>query len=64
MKSNPYDDDMATQSRCACMLANTNAIDQSFARISYQFDLMFAKKEFLHNYFAEGMEEMDFTEAR
>ena len=34
-----------------------------FRRVSDQFTVMFKKKAFLHWYTAEGMDEMEFTEA-
>ena len=35
-----------------------------FKRISEQFTAMFRRKAFLHWYTGEGMDEMEFTEAR
>jgi tubulin beta len=34
-----------------------------FRRVSEQFTVMFKRKAFLHWYTAEGMDEMEFTEA-
>ena len=46
------------------MLANTTAIDQSFARITYQFDRIYSMRSFVHHYTKDGMQEGEFCEAR
>ena len=56
--------DLAKVLRAICMLSNTTAIAQAWARMNYKFDLMYAKRAFLHWYIGEGMEEEEFTEAR
>ncbi|XP_044763710.1 tubulin beta chain-like [Coccinella septempunctata] len=47
----------------ATFLGNTTAIQELFRRISQQFTAMFRRKAFLHWYTAEGMDEIEFTEA-
>lgn len=47
-----------------CMIANTTAIAEAWARIDYKFDLMYAKRAYVHWYLGEGMEEGEFIEAR
>ncbi len=56
--------DLANVQRAACMLSNTTAIAESWARLYHKFDLMYAKRAFVHWYVREGMEEGEFSEAR
>eukprot|EP01104_Vermistella_antarctica_P009906 TRINITY_DN25_c0_g1_i1.p1 TRINITY_DN25_c0_g1~~TRINITY_DN25_c0_g1_i1.p1 ORF type:complete len:450 (-),score=165.72 TRINITY_DN25_c0_g1_i1:138-1487(-) len=56
--------DLATVKRAVCMLSNTTAIAEVFSRIDHKFDLMYAKRAFVHWFVGEGMEEGEFTEAR
>jgi len=46
------------------MVANSTAIAETLSRIDHKFDLMYAKRAFVHWYVGEGMEEGEFSEAR
>ncbi|KAI9095189.1 beta tubulin [Phlyctochytrium arcticum] len=47
----------------ATFIGNTTSIHELFKRIQVQFSAMFRRRAYLHWYTAEGMDEMEFTEA-
>ncbi|KAJ1398356.1 Tubulin/FtsZ, C-terminal [Sesbania bispinosa] len=56
--------DLAKVKRAVCMISNNTAVAEVFSRIDHKFDLMYAKRAFVHWYVSEGMEEGEFSEAR
>merc|ERR1711939_108644 len=49
--------DLAKVMRACAMIANSTAVAEVFSRIDHKFDLMYAKRAFVHWYVGEGMEE-------
>ncbi|XP_071448259.1 tubulin alpha chain-like [Hetaerina americana] len=56
--------DLAKVQRAVSMLSNTTAIAEAWGKLNHKFDLMYAKRAFVHWYVGEGMEEGEFSEAR
>jgi tubulin alpha len=60
----PEGGDMAPLNRSVLNICNNTGIAAVFNTIDYKFDLMYAKRAFVHWYVGEGMEEGEFSEAR
>ncbi|KAF6165226.1 hypothetical protein GIB67_030408 [Kingdonia uniflora] len=56
--------DLAKVQRAVCMISNLTSVAEVFSRIDHMFDLMYAKRAFVHWYVGEGMEEGEFSKAR
>ena len=56
--------ELAKAQRAACMLSNTTAIAEAWARLDHEFDLMYTKRAFVPCYVGVGMEEGEFSEAQ
>lgn len=56
--------DLARVSRGCSLLASTTAIAQAWQNIDHKFDMMYAKRAFVHWYVGEGMDDLEFVEAR
>jgi len=56
--------DLARLKRSVTMITNNTGIVELFMRTDEKFDLMYAKRAFVHWYVGEGMEEGEFSEAR
>ena len=46
--------DLAPVPRSVCMISNTTAMADAWARLDHKFDLMYAKRAFVHWYVGEG----------
>jgi len=46
--------DLASVPRSVCMISNTTAMADAWARLDHKFDLMYAKRAFVHWYVGEG----------
>ncbi|KAI9298964.1 alpha-tubulin [Neoconidiobolus thromboides FSU 785] len=55
---------LAKTNRSVCLLSNNTAVAEAWRRLDQNFDLMYAKRAFVHWYVGEGMEEGEFSEAR
>ncbi|KAL9650669.1 hypothetical protein ABK040_001725 [Willaertia magna] len=59
-----FSNEMAPVDNSCSMISNNSAIAEVFARMNQKFDVMFAKRAYVHHFVGEGMEEGEFQEAR
>jgi tubulin alpha len=50
--------DLAKVQRAICMVSNSTSVAEVFSRLDHKFDLMYAKRAFVHWYVGEGMEDL------
>lgn len=50
--------DLAPVPRSVCMISNTTAMADAWARLDHKFDLMYAKRAFVHWYVGEGEKDL------
>ncbi|TPP66779.1 Alpha-tubulin [Fasciola gigantica] len=56
--------DLVKTKRAVCLLASTTSIAEAWNRLNGKFDLMYAKRAFMHWFVNEGMDENEFADAR
>lgn len=56
--------DLASVKRALCMLSNNTAISEPWNRLDAKFNIMYAKRAFIHWFVGEGMEEGELDEAK
>ncbi|KAJ4709722.1 Tubulin alpha chain [Melia azedarach] len=56
--------DLAKVQRAICMIFNSTSVAEVFSLIDHKFDLVYAKRAFVHWYAGEGKKEGEFSEAR
>jgi tubulin alpha len=61
---NALSSDMDRVSRSICLIANSTAVSDVFARMSHKYDLLYSKRSFVHWFVQDGLEEGDFSAAR
>ncbi|OTF69656.1 Group 33 mite allergen-like protein (alpha tubulin) [Euroglyphus maynei] len=57
-------EDIGQTNRAVCALSNHTGMVECWRLLCRKFDLMYNKRAFVHWYVSEGMEEMEFNEAR
>ena len=55
---------MATAKKSCCLLSNNTSMEDVFVKIGRKYDVMYAKRAFVHWYVGEGLDEGFFPQAR
>lgn len=56
--------DLVEAKEVLCQVSNTTAVSEVFKGVTAKFDLLYAKRAYVHWYLGEGMEESEFLETR
>lgn len=57
------DSEMTKYIRSLCLVANTIAISDKWSKIEQEFNSLYEKRQYIHSYICEGMEQLEFKEA-
>ena len=61
---NIVNSEMTKYFRSLCLLTNTTAFSDKWNKINQEFTSLYQKRQFIHSYVCEGMEQLEFKEAQ